>query len=340
MILRNYTPFRPLFFDSRDVQGRDFSVLVLKGTFDIISGAVLRPNPRQQPIVEADIWNGEPNYSSIYMESDLAPFKPRADVMVNAIAHAPGGRPLPEWTVRVEVGALQKSLRVTGPRAWINEGGSWKLQDPEPVAEVPLCYENAFGGIWKSNWGEEHIFQENPVGKGYLGGELPESFDRWPAPQIESLDDPVCELGKRYKPEGFGPIARSWQPRLKCAGTFDEEWQRARWPDLPTDFEFSFYNVGHPDLICPAFLSGDEEVVLDGVLPGGTLRFYLPGYKLGVLLRYKDGSMAVAPVFLDTLFVDVPASRVFLVWRSPILKGKSIRALEPRMVQPRGGGDG
>ncbi|MBK9258907.1 MAG: DUF2169 domain-containing protein [Polyangiaceae bacterium] len=165
-------------------------------------------------------------------------------------------------------------------------------------------------------------------------------MDRWPAPQIESLDDPVVELGKKYRPEGFGPIARSWQPRLKRAGTFDEEWQRTRWPELPHDFEFSFYNAAHPDLICPGFLRGDEEVLLEGLSAEGTVRFYLPGYKMGVLLRFKDGSMAIVPVYLDTLFVDVPARKGHIMWRAPIPKEKAIRVMEPRMTQPNGGGNG
>lgn len=339
MILRNYTPFRPLLFDGRDVQGRDFGVLVLRGTFDIIHGAPLRPNPKQQPIVETDIWHGEPNYSSVYMESDLAPFKPRTDIMVNAVAHAPGGRPLPEWMVGVEVGSVRKSLRVTGPRAWVREGGGWKLEEPEPVAEVPLRYEYAFGGIFKSTWGDEHICHENPVGKGFVEGELPSTVDRWPAPQIESPDEPVVELGKRYRPEGFGVIARSWQPRLKRAGTFDEEWQQKRWPELPMDFEFSFYNAAHPDLTCAGFLRGDEEVVLEGISDGG-LRFYLPGYRLGVLSRYKDGTMGVSLVMLDTLVIDAQKMQSHLVWRSAIPKGKAIRVLEPRMTLVEGRGHG
>ena len=123
MIVRNYTPFRTLLFDSRDVAGRDFGVLAIRGTFDILPGAPLRPNPKQRPLVETDIWHGAPNESSVYLESDLAPFKPRADIMFNAVAYAPGGRPLREWLVTVQVGSLRKALRVTGPRQWVREGG-------------------------------------------------------------------------------------------------------------------------------------------------------------------------------------------------------------------------
>jgi len=337
VILRNYTPFPPLLFDGRDVQGRDFGVLVLRGTFDIVPGAALRPNPKQEPIVLSDVWHGEPNASSVRMESDLAPFKPRADIFVNAVAHAPGGRALPSWPVRVRVGAVEKALRVTGPRAWVRQGHAWTLEEPEPAVEVPLRYELAFGGIYKSNWGDEHICLENPVGKGHVVGDVPGHVDRWPAPQIESFEDPVVEFGKVYRPEGFGVIARSWQPRLKRAGTFDDEWQRTRWPELPMDFEFSFYNAAHPDLIVPGFLKGDEEVELEGLASDGPLRFYLPGYQLGVLLRFKDGSMGVGPVFLDTLVVAVPEMRAHMTWRSVMPKGKAIRVMEPRMTLPNGG---
>lgn len=327
MILRNYTPFSPIFFESRDVQGRDFGVLALRGTFDIVPGGALRPSPKQPPIVEADVWHGEPNASSLRMESDLAPFKPRTDICFDAVAHAPGGRPLPDWNVRVQVGAVRKELRVTGPRAWVREGGEWKLNDPQLVSEVPLRYERAFGGAWKTSWGETHLFEENPIGVGFVEGEVPWGTDEIPAPQIESPDDPVVEWGKRYRPEGLGPIARSWQPRLRKAGTADDDWQRTRWPQLPLDFEYSFYNTAHPDLIAPGFLRGDEEVELEGLWPEGVLRFWLPGRGVGVLVEHSAGSkLCRAP--LDSMNVHLEALQVQLVWRvSPPLDGPA-RAIE------------
>ncbi|EYF02509.1 DUF2169 family type VI secretion system accessory protein [Chondromyces apiculatus] len=336
MIVRNYTPFRTLLFDARDVAGREFGVFVMRGTFDLVPGAALRPSPEQRALVEVDVWHGAPNESSVYVESDLAPFKPRADILVNAVAHAPEGRPLPEWAVRVQVGMLSKALRVTGPRHWTREGDGWTLSEPEPVAEVPLRYEHAFGGTWKTNWGGASLCKENPVGVGHVGDELPQGDAPIPAPQIDSPEQPVTEVGKAYAPEGLGPIARSWQPRLARAGTFDEPWQRSRWPELPEDFEFTFHNAAHPDLIYPDFLNGDEEVTLEGMTPEGALRCYLPGYKLGLLLRHMDGSLAIAPVFLDTLFLDVPAGQAHLTWRAPVVKTKPIRVLEARMAHPTG----
>ncbi len=106
MILRNHTPFVPLLFQSRDVAGRDLWTLVLKGTFRVVPFSPLVPDPEQRPLAVTDDFHGEANASSLRDESDLAPFKPRADVTLNAVAHAPYGYESLAWTVRARVGAL------------------------------------------------------------------------------------------------------------------------------------------------------------------------------------------------------------------------------------------
>jgi hypothetical protein len=199
---------------------------------------------------------------------------------------------------------------------------------------VPIRYEHAFGGAWETGWRERHVLLENPVGVGYVGSEAP---DEIPAPQIEDPDDPVVELGKTYRPEGLGPIPRSWQPRLGLAGTFDDAWRQTRWPALPLDFDFAHHSASHPDLRYPTFMKGDEELRLLGLTPEGSLSAYLPGYRVGLLLRYEDGSMALAAAPLDTVMLDVPAARAHLTWRSTLPKGKAIRVIEPRMTLPNGG---
>lgn len=337
MIVRNYTPFSALYFESKDVEGRDFGVFVLRGTFDMVPGQVLRPCPKQDPIVDADEYYGDPATSSLRMESDLAPFKPRTDIQILATAKAPGGRPLPDWLVKVKVGPVAKTLRVTGPRKWVRENGGYRLTDAEPTLEVPIRYENAFGGVWKDNWGNEKVFEENPVGVGFVGEEAPSYPDEIPAPRIEDPDDPIGEIGKLHKPQGFGPVARSWLPRRGLAGTLDDQWLKTRWPELPHDFDFAFYNAAHPDLVAPSLLRGDEEITVEGLGDDVDGRFYLPGYQLGLLLRHHDGSLAVVPVFLDGVVISAEARRVGLLWRSSYLIRKRLRVLEARMEKPNGG---
>src|SRR5262249_48583603 len=148
MELRNFTPFMPLLFNSEAVDRSLFTVVVLRGTFRIVAGQALRLAPEPQPPVLADAYYGDPTITSMKTESDLAPFKPRTDVQFEeATAYAPGGAPTPAWVVRVQVGPLVKALRVTGPRQWVKGAlAGWKLREPEPCTEVPIRYEQAFGG--------------------------------------------------------------------------------------------------------------------------------------------------------------------------------------------------
>jgi hypothetical protein len=212
MNVRNETPFEYLAFESVDPQLSEFWVLVLRGTFRIVPNATLELAETQHPMVEGDVFRGEPNASSLLMECDIAPFKKRSDVMVNAIAHAPAGRPSPRWPVRLRVGSLDKTLHVTGPRRWIKNGRGYHLEAPEPCSSVPLDYEHAFGGVFQRASGQLEVFEQNPVGLGFVpAGEAPHE-ETLRAPQIESPDDPIVEMGRLHEPQGFGPITRSWEP--------------------------------------------------------------------------------------------------------------------------------
>ena len=49
MLFRNFTPFPPLQFESRDEKKQDFGVIVLRGTFSIRDGQPLLPIPIRHP---------------------------------------------------------------------------------------------------------------------------------------------------------------------------------------------------------------------------------------------------------------------------------------------------
>lgn len=339
MNLRNLTPFKTLLFTTRDIDGGMFRVFLARGTFELSAAARLRPARQQELPAFADQYHGEAGASSPYLTSDLLPMKPRTDIHVHAAAHAPSGLPARSWLVRVQVGALEKTLRVTGPRAWEKDDtGKWQLSEPEPCMQVPLRYELAFGGVFIEEWTASFRCSHNPVGRGYLPEGREPDASPWPAPQIESPDDPIGELGKPHRPEGLGPLGVAWEPRISRAGTRDEAWRIERCPRLPLDFDFGYYNSAHPDLIYPGLLRGDEEVLLEGLHPDGDLRFGLPAQQVLLLLHLGPGAMLPLAARLDTLVIDVPASRVYLTWRAVFQKDLDPRLLEVRSTEaPRPG---
>jgi hypothetical protein len=327
----NFTPFVPMVLACADVGDRLFGVLALKGTFAIVPGQPLVPEAAQAPFVTDDAFHGDPARSSLRRESDLAPFKPRADVHVHAVARAPGGWATPRWQVRVKVGVLEKTLSVCGPRRWVREGSAYRLTDPEACTDVPLVYERSFGGGSVDAWGEPETFHENPSGSGYLReGSAATEPSVW-APQIEAPDAPVTTMGPEGRAEGLGPIARAWMPRRARAGTYDDVWLRERWPSLPRDFDFGFYNSAHPDLIYPGYLRGDEHVELEGVDPHGPLRFSLPAEEVAALVDLRDGSKLPVRLAIDTLVADLLDARVYLTWRTLVPPVDRMRSIEVRM---------
>ncbi len=327
MRLINHTPCPALAFEGRSVGDEPFHVLVLRGTWALPREGRAKMSPEQLPLVMADRFYGEPGASSPREESDLAPFKPRCDLVVIGDARSPGGAPTPSWTAGVRVGDHTAAVRVTGPRAWERAAG-WRLSAPAPSVTVPMRYELAFGG------GEgDAKCARNPVGVGHLGGRSLDGRDRVQAPQIESLDEPVIELGREYAPRGLGVIGRAWQPRLARAGTYDDAWLSNTWPALPPDFDFNYWNGAHPDLTASPWLRGDEAVELHGMHHDGPRRFELPDVYVYALVHHEDAPAAPLPMKLDTLVLDAERDLVSLVWRLALPVEPAVREVEARMAR-------
>ncbi|WP_420457100.1 DUF2169 family type VI secretion system accessory protein [Rubrivirga sp.] len=352
MELRNYTPFAPLVFTAEDDAATDMGVLVVRGTFRVVPDAALRPDPDQAPVRVADVYRGDPTASSVRWEGDLAPLKPRADVHLDAVAHAPDGEPAPSWTVGVRVGRrndqgdpvrlVDAALRVTGRRVWRRGALGWRLDPPAPALAVPLVYERAYGGAFPDPDDPDQTveYRPNPVGTGFFRPKRTEDVEV-PAPQIEWARSPIEGPDEEYEPAGVGPLARSWQPRLGLAGTFDEAWRQERWPHLPADFDFAHYNSAPPPLQAPGPLVGDETITVRGLhrdVP--EVSVCLPGYTLAGLLRLQDGTLTALPLRIDTVELDLSdpdpdQHRAALVWRTVFPQRKPLRVVEVRMDLPK-----
>jgi hypothetical protein len=194
----------------------------------------------------------------------------------------------------------------------------------------------AFGGAHIID-GERVAEERNPLGTGFL----PEGVatDRpIPAPQVLAPDEPEHRPGERYVPQGVSPLGRDTAFRLDHAGTYDEAWRRERFPRLPDDFDYRFYNSAHPDLVIEGFLRGDEHIELVNLTPTGTLRAALPGVRLEAIVHRVDGPVAKVPLRLDTLHLDVasPASaehRAKLTFRACVPMATGLSRIYVRMAK-------
>jgi len=308
------TPFDTLVFESISHDGEPLQTVVVRASFDIVPGAILRPSPEQQAVVTADEYYGKPNVSSIRYPNDLAPYKPNADIIINATAECPYGNPAEVWPVRVKVGQLTKSFLVTGPRSWRKGLFGWKLGDLEPCSSVPIRYEYAYGGECEQE-SDHKLWERNPIGCGF-GSPRNVDGDRLPAPQIVSQNAPIDRISEEGVTEGLGATAPAWLPRRDFAGDFGdgENWAKARAPLMPDDFKYDFFNAAHPDLIYDGFLQGGESVRLEGI-KAEKLEFELPIFEFAMVITDKASFEYGSFGLLDTLHIDSEEMKSYMVWR-------------------------
>lgn len=366
MEFNNLTPFPSLAFEGIDQHNQEFHVVAIRATFDITPDTEMKLADEQQPLAIRDEYFGEVNKSSIRLESDLSPYKPKCDVIVIGSAYSPGGKPVSRFEAGIRISGavtLDKRLTITGARFWEKSTSGWTLSEPEPITSLPVQYEYAYGGECRINQDDPaaqqidarfHLTADqrkghpdgpekapvahtacelNPVGLGYTESWHTEALklERIPAPQIESPDDPTLEFYKRYAPQGLGAITKSWEPRLRLAGTYDEKWLEKKWPILPNNFIFAYWNGAHPDMQVPN-IKGDEIFELINLSPQGTLKFQLPELLVFMMADYEDGEEELIPVWLDTVVIEPDTMKASLVWRAVIPVNSELLSLEARMI--------
>ena len=389
MELRNLTPFDALAYSAFNAHDEEHHVVAIKVAYRLVPGGdgathrcEILLDDEAGKLLLRDVFDGEVNASSVRAESDIAPFKPRCDVLVRATAWAPEGRPADRWPVRLRVTApdapgealVDKTLEACGPRWFERTKEGWTLTSPEPVASVPVRWEQAFGGrstVASLEAGQPPLIDEvcftNPVGRGWeearyveaaerAGRALP---DRLPAPQIEYADSRVTGLvvaqhppralearemaeaaqGYGTRPAGLGCVGRAWTPRLQKAGTFDQAWTRDRHPFLPGDFSFAYWNAAPEDqqIAHPGL---GLRVELWNLAPpeptaGAPLSFALPPHR-AFAMAWIAGLPVPVPAVVDTLTVDTEAMTVTCVFRALLARALGVRALEARFeIDPR-----
>jgi len=162
-----------------------------------------------------DRTHGEVPGASLRETNDVAPFKPRVDVMLVGHAYAPGGVPVSELVATLRVGELEKSLRVFGDRDPRAPPGA----APVPFSLMPIRYE-----------------------RGARSAAIPLGVDG--ARAMPNL----VPLVAGHAPS-FGPLSPEWPCRRELLDAAGQRWARAlhprtpRAPSAPPGIEHAFFNA-------------------------------------------------------------------------------------------------
>lgn len=335
----NYSAFPALLFESLDQHDHGFNVLVARVSYDLdITSGRLTLCEDQGELVEQDHYYDKPGTSSVRFESDLAPYKPRLDVVINGSAWAPEDKPARHFTAGARIGDFTRLLNVYGPREWRKMVTGWQLTDARPVTQLDLRYEFAQGGCYRLEGGEELASSANSVGVGWLPAKAQKELklQRIPAPQFELLPKPVKKIDDENLPAGFGFYGRGWHPRIAFAGTYDEGWKQHRHPFLPADFSFDYWCGAHPWMQFPLPKPMTHiPVTLKNLIShqeksGQQIDFSVPVETLFAFVTTQQGAGVTYDLQLDTLVIDLPTRRIHCSYRAVFSE-----QLEPAMTELR-----
>jgi uncharacterized protein YjbI with pentapeptide repeats len=298
----NATPFHvfPMSWQLRP--GEDATILVVKGTFDLVLQQPARPSKEQElPCGEVPFADAE-SPECLRYPGDTALFKPKADVFLIGRAYPlPDG--LPAALVQFALGrALDVAVAVTGDRTW-KQGVP---TSPLPFeAGIELRADRAFGGPG---------FAANPIGRGYPqreGGALP---------NIEAREHVIRLPGDTPPPALTTPIPSTWKARSRFAGTYGEAWRKTRWPYFPDDFDWRYFNAAS-EAWQISYPQGDETYWIKGVTRDrGLLSGQLPGLRVRAFAQSAllPDQLTELPMNIDTVWFDVEHGKLVLVWRGAI----------------------
>jgi hypothetical protein len=321
-----------------------FSVLV-KRTYRIEADrpAIRQEEDRPFRLIDDYYDGGDPEWSTVRHESEVAPFKLSTDVVVIARAYAPRGVPTTRMSVGVQVGERRKILVVTGDRqCHFRRNAAPVVSDPEPFTEMEIRYDRTYGGRDEKSVSEiPFVYPRNFMGVGVALKNVEEVVQGLALPNVEDPQDLLTPerviIGEPDRwhlqplPQGFGWRQREWYPRSALLGSFPPflypgtvtaEEQMGL---LPRDhvalakqfrlkpFEARFANGASLGMQFSG-LKGDEPIALAGLRPDGLLKFSLPAETPRIGLDLGGGLHELEPL-LHTISIRPDDLELDMIWR-------------------------
>ena len=224
------------------------------------------------PLIFANAYQAMADLEEPFIDEGLPKITPEFFTIGNA--KSLNGKLVPALNVKTKLGNAIKSVHVTGDRYWL--GGITGTTKPALFSEMPLTWENAFGGKG---------FDQNPYGKGIDKVKTDFGDELVAMPNIEHTSQMLTGLNQRPTPAGFSPVLIDHPSRSQYVGTYDEHWLANDFPGYPKDFNLKGFNAGLSDQHLKEKISGDEAFEIEnmhesfplitGTLPNFKVRSFL-----------------------------------------------------------------
>lgn len=308
----NLTPFITDYVLSRNKEGRNVVISVLKASFDFDKRGTMSISPRERmlPIMTTDQLYDNAENASVRYPSDITTEKEGTDIIINGHAY---GNNQKKVQCGFSLDHLKKMLIVSGHRVWNQILSFHKITGPFEFDKIPLTYENAFGGSYEDKKGVHH-YEYNPVGKGFGAKHLKRPL----LPNIEYKDCLIKLISHQPRPAGLGAIPMSWKQRRVLAGTFDETWKTQRFPLAPLDENPRFYNTVPEDQIFRPKLKGLEKLTLINLHRSNSeFKLKIPKHTFTCTARIKEETIS-QPMEIDTCLIEPDEHRLTLTYVSRI----------------------
>lgn len=323
MNLQNETSFETGWTVGYQADGREVAIVVAKGTYSLTAlddtGAP-KLSEQQEKVRLTDEFGDDPAFGAPLFEADMAHDKVACDVLLHGQAHVPFGQKKRDLSVRLRVGSMAKSMRVRGPRVWTQTLGLVGASDAVSFMSQPIGYDVAFGGTETHPKDPKRIamYPDNPAGRGFREYDL--NVQGIAMPVTEELGAKIEHPRNKYKPMSFGPLGRSWRPRARYAGTYDETWLNEQAPLWPDDFNPRYFQAAPEDQQIP-FPQGGEEIELvhlvpTTLVPSCTLRAQVPRQRVAVAFMLRREAACLVDAQLDTILFEPDQNRFSCTWRA------------------------
>lgn len=164
-----------IYFPHRDQHGVWQWIVVIRITASIQADGSLTPITPQPSVNFAEVAYGDVLRTPLKYESDIAPIKPKVDLVINANAYSPGNIPVKRFAVSLTVRAADKLLEAPLPPVGINDftpaseesrrlyNFSLKQYNLKPYQEGEIIFQRELVVTGKRFW-RYHNFLRRSIG--------------------------------------------------------------------------------------------------------------------------------------------------------------------------------